>query len=89
MAWGFSNAGDSKRKVLYFTNVACSALTGDFATVSDSKISADHIVAEIVFADPTYIRSDVTWTTANGSLTLNGKCYVATTVNVVLIKKDN
>ena len=76
-------------KVLFLTNVACSAITGDFATVSDAKITADHVVAEITFSAPNNVRSDVTWTTASGSLILNGKCYAATTANIVLIKKDN
>ena len=76
-------------KVLYLTGIACSALTGNFATVSNAAITADHVVAECVFANPSAITSDVTWTTASGSLVLNGTCGTATTVNVVLIKKDN
>ena len=76
-------------KVLFLTNVACSAMTGDFASVSNSAITADHVVAEITFSAPNNVRSDVTWTTASGSLILNGTCYVATTANIVLIKKDN
>lgn len=76
-------------KVLYLTGIACSALTGDFATVSNSAITADHVVTECVFANPSAITTDVTWTTASGSLTLNGTCSTATTVNVVLVKKDN
>ena len=76
-------------KVLYLTGVACSATTGNFVSYSNSAITADHVVAECVFANPSAITSDVTWTTANGSLTLNGTCSTATTVNVVLVKKDN
>lgn len=79
----------STDKVLYLTSVTISAMTGDIATVSDDKITADHVVAEIVFASPTAINGDVTWTTASGSLVLNGKCVSATTANIVLIKKDN
>lgn len=76
-------------KVLYLTDVACIATTGDFATVSDSRITADHVVAECIFAIPSYITTDVTWTTASGSLVLNGTCSTATTANIVLVKKDN
>lgn len=76
-------------KVLYLTSIAVSAGTGDIATVSNAAITADHVVAELVFANPNWIYSDITWTTASGSLTLNGKCYSATTANIVLIKKDN
>lgn len=75
--------------VLYFTSRACSALTGDFCTISSAKITANHVVAEAVFANPSAITTDVTWTTASGSLKLNGTCSTATTVNIVLVKKNN
>lgn len=74
---------------LYLTSIAVSATTGDIATVSNSEIVADHVVAECVFADPSAITTDVTWTTASGSLVLNGTATSATTANVVLIKKNN
>lgn len=79
-------AGD---KVLYLTGVTCSATTGDFVSVSNAAITADHVLAEVVFAVPSYITTNVTWTTAAGSLKLNGTCTTATTASVVLIKKDN
>lgn len=76
-------------KVLYLTSVACAATTGNFASVSNAAITADHVLAECVFANPAAITSDVTWTSAAGSLTLNGTCASATTANIVLVKKDN
>ena len=82
------------KQTLYFTSVACSATTGNFATVSNANISADHVVVECTFANPSAITTsaittDVTWTTANGSLTLNGTCTSATTANITLSKKGN
>lgn len=77
------------KSVLYFTSVACSATTGNFLTKSDANITANHVVAECTFASPSAITSDVTWTTANGSVTLNGTCASATTANLVLVKKGN
>lgn len=74
---------------LYFTAVAVAAATGDIATVSNAKITADHVLAEITFANPSAITTDVTWTTANGSLVLNGTCTSATTAAIVLVKKNN
>lgn len=71
---------------LYITNVAVSATTGDIATVSDQSITSLHVVAECVFANPSAITSDVTWTTSSGSLVLNGTCTAATTANIVLVK---
>lgn len=79
----------AENKVLFFENVACSATTGNFLTKSDAKITADHILTECVFANPAAITTDVTWTTANGSLTLNGTCTSATTATITLVKKDN
>lgn len=76
-------------KVLYFTGAACAATTGNFTSLSNAAITADHVVAECVFANPSAITTDVTWTTASGSLTLNGTCASSTTVNMVLVKKDN
>lgn len=88
----FSGAYSSltgKPDFLYLTNVACSATTGDFVSVSNSAITANHVVAECTFSDPSSIKSDVTWTTASGSLKLNGICSTATTCNIVLIPKTN
>lgn len=82
-------ANQAKNKVLYLTGITCSATTSNFVSYSNSAITADHVVAECVFANPSAITSDVTWTTANESLTLNGTCSIATTVNIVLVKKDN
>lgn len=74
---------------LYFSGQACSALTGDFCTISNANITADYVVTEAVFANPSAITTDVTWATASGSLKLNGTCSTATTVNIVLVKKNN
>lgn len=75
--------------ILYFTSVACSATTGNFVSKSDAKITANHVVAECSFANPAAISTDVTWTTASGSLVLRGTCNSATTCNIVLVKKTN
>ena len=75
--------------VLYFTNIAVSATTGDIVSLSNARITTDHVVAECTFANSSYITSDVAWTTAAGSLVLNGTCTTATTVNILLVKKVN
>ena len=54
--------------VLRFEGITVSALTGDIATVIDSRITADHVVAECVWGNPSYITTDVTATTSAGSL---------------------
>lgn len=76
-------------QILYFTNVACSATTGNFASYNNPAITSDHVLLECVFSDSSYITSDVTWTTGSGTLTLNGTCTASTTARVVLGKKNN
>ena len=81
--------GAAENKVLYLTSVQVSATTGNIVSVSDAKITTDHVLTECIFADSNVITSDVTWATTDGSFTLVGTCARATTVNVVLVKKDN
>ena len=76
-------------KVLRFDSIAISAMTGNFGVVNDSRITANHVVAECVWGNPSYITTNVTATTAAGSLTLNGTATAATTATVTLVKKDN
>ena len=75
---------------LYYSGRACSATTGNFCTVSSADITANHVVAECTFSKPSAITTDVTWTTSNGSLVLNGTCTDATcTANITLVEKSN
>lgn len=82
-------APELRDSCMYLTSVPISATTGDIATVINSKITEDHVVADIIFANVAYLASKVTWTTTSGSLVLNGKCGAATTANIVLVKKTN
>ena len=81
--------GAAENKVLYLTSVQVSATTGNIVSVSDSKITTDHVLTDYIFADSNVVTSDVTWATTDGSFTLVGTCARATTVDVVLVKKDN
>lgn len=75
---------------LYYSGQACSATTGNFCTVSSADITANHVVAECTFSKPSAITTDVTWTTSNGRLVLNGTCEDATcTANITLVEKSN
>ena len=79
----------ANNKVLYLTNVACSALTGNFVSISNAAITANHVVVDVEYANPSAITTDVTWTTSAGSAVLNGTCSSATTAAITLVKKDN
>lgn len=74
---------------LFFSNVPLSAMTGDFATITDANITSDHVLAELNLANPNAITSNIIWTSASGSFKLNGTCATATTADVVLVKKIN
>lgn len=80
---------DIDNAVLYFQNIVVSPTTGNIATISNSNITEDHVLAECTFADPSVIKSNITWTSSSGTLVLNGKCTSATSANVTLIKKMN
>lgn len=86
----FVQATLASRQTVRLSNVTCNAnsAVGDFATVNNAAISSNHVVANIVFNDPAYIRSDVTWTTTTSNLTLNGRCYTATTADIILVYDD-
>lgn len=76
--------------ILRYENITVNAGTGDIASVTnDSRITANHVVVDCVWGNPSYITTDVIATTAAGSLTLNGTCTTATTATVTLVKKDN
>ena len=87
-------------KVLVYTNVACSATTGDFVNASGvvggndfTKVTANHEPIggiDEIFSKPSAITSDIQISTGNGTITINGTCTDATcTATIVLIKKDN
>ena len=77
-----------KNKVLSIKNIAVHAGTGDIATYDLHRIGAAHVVASLVFDNPSAVTSDVTWTTSSGTLVLNGTCTSNTTASVILLKGD-
>lgn len=88
--WTETSVGtEINNNVLYFTNVAVSATTGNIVSLSDARITADHVVTSCVFANLSSIASNINWITATGSLTLSGTCTSATTANIVLVLKTN
>ena len=55
-------------------------------TVSNANVTSDYVVLEMTFGTPTAIRSDVGWTTNNGSIVLTGTINGSTTATIVLGK---
>ena len=53
-------------------------------TLSDSSIKSNMVVLESYFNNHAALGSDVSWTTANGSITLSGTASGTTTFALVL-----
>ena len=82
-------AEEIENRCLFFTGVTVSATTGTILSINDSRITADHVLTNIVFNNTAAITTECTWTTAAGSLTITGTCTTATTADITLIKKNN
>lgn len=74
--------------VTYDINNGIVRISGSFSslpyTLSNSAIKSNMVVLESYFNNPSAISSDITWTTANGSITLNGTANGTTTFALVL-----
>ena len=67
-------------------NVASNA---EMFRITNASITTDTVVLECVFANPTYITTDVTWTSYSGYIAFTGTCTTATTANVTIATKVN
>lgn len=77
-------------RTLWYKEQAVSATTGNIVTISDSRITTDHVLSEVVWDDSSKITAITGWSTDTpGTFTINGTCTAATTVTVILTKKDN
>ena len=74
--------------VTYDINNGIVKVSGSFSslpyTLSNSAIKANMAVLESYFNNPSAVASDIAWTTANGSITLNGTANGTTTFVLVL-----
>ena len=93
---GVKTALDAKanlsNEVLYFTGKATSVTSSSavFCTVSDSRITAKHVVTEIYYSNSSAVTSNVSWSTSASTLTLTGiNTNASNTVNVTLALAGN
>lgn len=80
--------GKMDNNVLYIKNIPVSVATSNtIVNYSDNRITPQHVLAEAVWASPSAITTDVTWSTETaGYIKMTGTCTTATTVNVVLVR---
>lgn len=63
--------------------------SGTLRTITDARITADHVLDKVVAADPSVIISDITCVTSAGQAVITGISTAATTAEILLIKKNN
>lgn len=79
------NGALTNLKMLKITTSSFSSLP---QTISNAKITANHEVVNSVLSNLSAITSDITWTTANGSITLNGTISGSTSITLYLMKSE-
>ena len=81
---------ESKSSVTYFTSQTVSvASSAEILRITDTSITTDTVVLGCVFASPSSVSGDVTWTSYAGYISFIGTCTVATTADVTLGTKIN
>jgi hypothetical protein len=86
-SWALSSGagGAGATSAIYFYNQTVNvANNAEILRITDSSITPYIVVLECTFANPSYITSDVTWTSYNGYISFTGTCTAATTANVTL-----
>ena len=82
--------GDPGSSIQYFTaQTVNAAASAEIMRITDASITTDTIVLGCVFADPSYITSDVTWTSYAGYIAFAGTCTTATAADITLGIKGN
>lgn len=85
--WATPEAGGG---ALYFPSVAMSATTGTIISISDPAITADYVLASVVFSKPAAVTAGGNFSSGAGTFTMTGTCTDATcTAQITLVKKSN
>lgn len=67
-------------------HLTVAAQQGTTVTKNDSRITSTMRVVNAVFSVPSYVTSNVTWTTANGSITFTGTFAGNTNIDFDLVE---
>ena len=81
---GTQKVSSNQLLVLVVTKTSVSSLS---TTISDSNITANHVVIHSVLSNPSAQTSDWTVTTANGSATIEGSISGTTNITLYLAVK--
>ena len=84
-----SGGGGNAQVMYYYQQPVNTATNAEIFRITSGKINTDTVVLECTFADPSYITSDVTWTSYEGYIAFTGTCTTATTANVTMAYKSD
>jgi len=87
-----ASAATMADRVLWWSSQAIastSGASGTLLTITDSRITADHVLDKFMPSNPSAITSDVTCTTSAGQAVFTGVSTSAITAEIMLSKKDN
>ena len=84
----------ARKNILYYTNQTVSSATSAQilripASGTNSDITTDTVLLNITFTNPSYITSNISWTSYAGYITFTGTCTAQTSANVTLGRKGN
>ena len=84
----------ARKNILYYTNQTVSSATNAQimripASGTNTDITTDTVVLDITFNNPSYITSNISWTSYAGYVTFTGTCTAVTSANVILGRKGN
>ena len=82
-------SGGNAQVMYYYEQPVNTATDAEIFRIKNSKINTDTVVLECTFADPSYITSDVIWTSYEGYIAFTGTCTTATTANVTMAYKSD
>jgi len=86
---GSSGESGNAQVMYYYQQPVNTATNAEIFRITNSKINTDTVVLECTFENPSYITSDVTWTSYEGYIAFTGTCTTATTANVTMAYKTD
>ena len=85
-------SAENKNRTLWWSNksiASTSGSSGTLLTITDARITADHVLDKFVPANSSVITSGISCTTSAGKAVITGTSTATTTAEIKLVKKDN
>lgn len=85
-------SAENKNRTLWWSSksiASTSGSSGTLLTITDARITADHVLDKFVPANGNVITSGISCTTSAGKAVITGTSTATTTAEIKLVKKDN